>query len=176
MRTSTFRLRPAAPGDEHALALVGQATFLETFAGMIDGPDVVAHCRTQHAPDRYAEWLARPEAYASLAEVEPGGAPIGYVLLAEPQSPISDARPTDIELKRIYLLSRYHGAGIGAALMDDAIRTARDRGHTRMLLGVYAGNQRALSFYARCGFERVGERRFRVGGNEYEDIVHALEL
>lgn len=176
MRTINFRLRPAAPRDEHALALVGQATFLETFAGMIEGADVVAHCRAQHASERYAEWLARATAYACLAEVEPGGAPIGYTLLAEPQLPVADSRPTDIELKRIYVLSRYHGTGVGAALMDDAIRTARARDHTRMLLGVYAGNERALSFYARRGFRRIAERRFRVGRNEYADLVHALEL
>lgn len=171
-----FRLRVAAPGDEHALALVGQATFLETFAGVIEGADIVAHCRAQHAAERYAEWLGQRAAYACLAEVEPGGAPIGYALIAEPRLPVADSRPTDIELKRIYVLSRYHGTGVGAALMDDAIETARARGHTRLLLGVYAGNERALSFYARRGFARVAERRFLVGRNEYEDIVHALEL
>ena len=176
MRAPTFHLRTAAAGDEHALALVGQATFLETFAGVIDGPDVVAHCRAQHAAERYAEWLSRPDAYACIAEVEPGGAPIGYALLAEPQLPIADSRPTDVELKRIYVLSRYHGTGVGGALMDDAVRTARDRGYARMLLGVYAGNARALSFYARCGFTRIADRRFVVGRNEYADMVHAREL
>lgn len=30
-------IRRARAGDEEALALVGQATFLETFAGVLDG-------------------------------------------------------------------------------------------------------------------------------------------
>ena len=42
-------LRCCVPGDEEALALVGAATFLETFAGLLTGPDILAHCRVQHA-------------------------------------------------------------------------------------------------------------------------------
>jgi len=38
-------LRRCVPGDEEALALVGAATFLETFAGLLAGPDILAHCR-----------------------------------------------------------------------------------------------------------------------------------
>ena len=69
----THRLRAGRPGDESALALVGQATFLETFAGILDGRDVVAHCQREHAPARYAEWLGRPTAATWLAELERNG-------------------------------------------------------------------------------------------------------
>lgn len=41
----TPSIRPAAAGDAGALALVAQATFLETFAGVLEGHDVVAHSR-----------------------------------------------------------------------------------------------------------------------------------
>ena len=172
----SYRLRACAPGDEDALALVGQATFLETFAGILEGEDVVRHCRAQHAPERYAEWLARPSAAAWLAEVAPGHAPGGYFLLDDPQLPVPDPRPSDVELKRIYVLGRFHGTGLGAALMDRAIAVARERGRGRMLLGVYAHNARARAFYARRGFYHVADRRFHVGGNAYDDTVLALEL
>jgi GNAT superfamily N-acetyltransferase len=172
----TYHLRAALPGDEHALALVGQATFLETFAGILDGADIVAHCARQHAPARYAEWLACLTTDIWLAELEPGRAPSGYFVLDTPQLPVPDPQPTDVELKRIYVLSRFHGTGLGAALMGRAIETARARAHRRMLLGVYAGNARALAFYARHGFRRVGDRQFQVGGNTYDDVVHARDL
>lgn len=170
------QLRPAAPGDEHALALVGAASFLETFAGVLDGADILAHCEKQHATGLYAQWLARDDMRLWIAQTATGAAPVGYAVLAPAALPVADPRPDDLELKRIYLLHRFQGGGLGRQLMQTAIDEARDRGAGRLLLGVYARNDKALAFYARCGFERVGERRFQVGANQYEDAVLALPL
>jgi hypothetical protein len=43
-------IRAAARGDEDALSAVGKASFLEAFAGILDGGDIIAHCERQHAP------------------------------------------------------------------------------------------------------------------------------
>lgn len=173
---TSYSLRACASGDEKALALVGQATFLETFAGVLDGADILAHCEAQHAREHYATWLRRCPNFLWLAETKAGRAPIGYFGLDEPDLPVPDPRATDIELKRIYVLSRFHGSGLGAALMEQALLTARQCGRDRVLLGVYAHNERALAFYRRRGFTAVAQRRFTVGGNAYEDTVFALAL
>lgn len=164
----------AVPGDELALAQVGQATFLETFAGVLDGADLLAHCSRQHANEVYRDWLADERVAVWLATIAPGAAPVGYLVLTPPALPV--AGPADVEIKRIYLLHRFQGAGVGRRLLDAAMRHARERGARRMLLGVYAQNHDALAFYARGGFHDVGERRFRVGDNEYDDRVLALDL
>lgn len=168
-------IRPCAPGDAAALALVGQATFLESYAGVLPAADILVHCRTQHAETLYADWLARPDHHLWLAEAAEGLAPVGYAVLTPPDLPVAtDAG--DVELKRIYLLHRFHGAGHGAALLGAAVQAAASAGKRRMLLGVYGRNTRALGFYARQGFVQVGVRRFRVGANEYDDLVLALDL
>lgn len=169
-------IRRAHAGDAEALALVGAATFLDTFAGTLDGADIVGHCRKQHAAELYAQALADPASALWLAETAAGAAPVGFAMLTPPQLPLPDLRADDLELKRIYLLSRFHGGGTGRRLMQCAIDEARARGAGRLLLGVYAGNARALAFYARCGYAQIGERRFQVGGNTYQDAILALEL
>jgi len=60
--------------------------------------------------------------------------------------------------------------------MATAQDEARRRGAQRLLLGVYAQNQRALAFYSRAGFVGLGQRRFSVGGREYEDMILAFDL
>ncbi|SDW57980.1 GNAT family N-acetyltransferase [Lysobacter enzymogenes] len=169
-------IRRAHAGDADALALAGAATFLETFAGILAGADIVAHCRKQHASELYAQSLADPAVALWLAETAAGAAPVGFAMLTAPYLPLADLRADDLELKRIYLLSRFHGGGTGRRLMQHAVDEARSRGAGRLLLGVYAGNERALAFYARCGYVRVGERRFQVGANTYEDAILALDL
>jgi GNAT superfamily N-acetyltransferase len=161
--------------DVESLALVGSATFLETFAGYLEGSAIVAHCRREHSADAYREYLDAG-GYAWLAEVEPGRAPVGFALLGSTELPGSSPDGSDLELKRIYTLSRYHGSGMGSQLMEAAVDCAREKRARRLLLGVYAGNDRALAFYAKKGFERIADRRFRVGERDYEDIVFARSL
>src|SRR5687767_12829953 len=106
-----IHLREASPGDEAALALVGAATFLESFAGVLDGGDILAHCQRQHAPHVYAAWLADPAYKIWLAAAEPGDAPVGYLVLGPAELPLADLAADDCEVKRVYLLGRFQGAG-----------------------------------------------------------------
>ena len=52
-----WTLRRAGADDVDRLALIGAATFLETFAGILDGEAIVGHCARVHAPDAYREAL-----------------------------------------------------------------------------------------------------------------------
>lgn len=170
----TIRLiRDPVPADLDRLALIGAATFLETFAGVLDGSAIVAQCAREHSAGAYRRYL-EAGATAWLAECRPGDAPIGFALVGAPGLPGS--RPGDLELKRIYTLSRFHGSGLGGELMRAAVAGAVKLGADRLLLGVYAGNQRALAFYAKAGFARIADRRFRVGDRDYDDVVLAKPL
>jgi ribosomal protein S18 acetylase RimI-like enzyme len=164
-------LRPCSSEDAEALALVGSATFLESFAGILPGPAIVKHCATNNSPASFTKYLATPRVQAWMATTIPGDAPVGYAMLTPPDLPLPDITGTDIELKRIYLFSRFQGSGMGQKLMEAAIYGAREGGATRLLLGVYAGNARALRFYARNGFEQVGTRTFTVGDLVCDDFV-----
>jgi len=166
-------IRKCQAGDEGALSLVGQATFLETFAGVISGRDILEHCAREHSTDKYAAWLNDPASAVWIAEVEPGRAPVGYIVLTTPDLPLADLVPGDIELKRIYLLSRFHGKGIGRRLVDEARRYAATNERRRLLLGVYEGNTAAIAFYEKYGFRQIGERTFKVGATFHHDFIFA---
>lgn len=190
------RLRWASEADAAALALVGAATFLEAFTWMLPGADIVAHCARHHTPEAYRQYLAHPDTRITLAEVVPGGAPVGYAMLAAPELPTFAVRPMDIELKRIYLFSRFRSAATpvmravagtgelervaglraGQALMDAAIADARAMGRTRLLLGTHAGNTQAIAFYCKNGFAEAGTRTFQVGAQVCCDLIFARPL
>ena len=108
----TWRVRRAAPADAAALSLVASASFLETFAGILDGADIVAHCAANNAPAKFTAWAGDPRGTVSIAETSAGTAPIGYSVLTVPDLPVAPAAG-DLELKKIYLLSRFHGSGLG---------------------------------------------------------------
>ena len=168
-------LRPCIPGDEAALSLIGQATFLETFAGVLGGKDIVAHCAQAHAPELYRTWLADPGYALWLVELSPDQAPIGFMVVALPQLPLPDTAG-DLELKRIYLLSKFQGGGLGRQLVSAAIAHSRSVHARRLLLGVYAHNHSAIGFYERFGFHKIGARKFSVGGKDYDDNIMGMSL
>jgi diamine N-acetyltransferase len=168
-----FTLRTCVLGDEYALSLVGAATFLESFAGFLEGEDLLFHCRHQHALEKYLAWLESTQFQLCLAEVKKS--PVGYVMLCPPELPIA-TNPDDIEVKRIYILHRFQGCGIGKALMDWAVQQARAQNKKRLLLGVNAQNEDALAFYARAGFKKIGTRQFLVGSKLNDDYVLARDL
>lgn len=171
-----IRVRQACGDDSDLLALIGAATFLEAFIEDIPGPAIAEHCAHQHSREFYRATLnSGAPAAAWLAEHASTRAPVGYALVTAPDESVGPA-PGDIELKRIYLLSRYHGSGLAQQLMDAALGHARQAGAPRLLLGTYAGNLRAIAFYGRNGFRQSGTRQFRVGGEAFQDIVMARTL
>ena len=166
---SSVTIREAGVEDAARLSLVSNATFLETFAGMIDGEALVAHCDKHHEA-AYLATLLESGARAWLAET--AGAPVGYALLNQPE--LEAAREGDIELKKIYVLSRFHGSGIAKQLFDTVLQAAA--GNDRLLLGVKNDNHRAIGFYRKHGFTQIATRRFDVGGKLYDDVVLARDL
>jgi ribosomal protein S18 acetylase RimI-like enzyme len=69
----------------------------------------------------------------------------------------------DVELARFYVDQAHHGRGIAQALMTAVYANARALGGTRLWLGVWERNFRAIAFYRKCGFEKCGEHPFVLG-------------
>jgi ribosomal protein S18 acetylase RimI-like enzyme len=60
--------------------------------------------------------------------------------------------------------------------MDAALDAARARGAQTMWLGVWERNPRAVAFYSKYGFTRVGEHTFMLGADAQTDWVLARGL
>ena len=170
-----WRLRVAGAADADALALVASASFLETYAGSLDGADLVAHCVANNTREKFAAWASDPHTAVTLAEIIPGYAPLGYTVLTSVDLPV-EPRDGDIELRRIYAMARLHGSGVGPAMMAQALADAARLGKTRVLLGVWGENYRAHRFYERQGFAVVGTRQFKVGNVVHDDLVYARSV
>ncbi|MEJ0059196.1 MAG: GNAT family N-acetyltransferase [Terricaulis sp.] len=170
----TIAIRPCTPDDAPRLSLIARATFLATYAHMVAGADILAHCAEKLSASAFAAWFDEPAVRLWLAEA-PLGAPVGYVALCAPDLPVA-LQSGDLELRRIYVLQGMHGSGAGDALMNAALEYARVVGAPRVLLGVNRENHRALAFYAKHRFTQVGTRQFKVGASLYDDFVLARVL
>lgn len=162
-------------GDARAFSALGAATFLASFAHDHPGDALLDHMQTAHGIPYYEAALADPRQIALIGET-PLGAPVGYALLTPPDLPVETDPATDIELKRIYLLGPWQGGGNGDKVMDMVTAHAKGCGASRLLLAVYPQNDRARRFYARHGFEQIGEMTFMVGKVPFRDLIYARLL
>ena len=168
-------IRRALPADAQALSLLGAATVLETYTGLLPGADLMTFCAVRHSPAQYAVWLDDPACVVWIAQV-PLGSPVGYLVLVPATLPLEGPQPGDYEVLRIYVLHPFHKTGLGHALMERAVDEARARGATRLVLGMHNDNTRAFAFYRRQGFQVIGARQFVVGATVCCDSVLARDL
>ena len=60
------------------------------------------------------------------------------------------------ELKRMWLLTEYHGQGLGYRMMQELFKTAREKGYKIMRLETdRAAQTRAVNFYKKLGFYEI---------------------
>lgn len=166
--------RNATTQDAAALAYLGAATFLATFAFDHPGKPLIEHLDAEHSGEYYHTKLCEAGVDIILGET-PLGAPVGYAMLVAPDHPDLQ-KPGDLELKRIYLLPGWQGGGNGIALLEKIFEAAKVRGAQRLLLAVYESNSRAVAFYERAGFEHIGETVFMVGDVPFRDMVYARNM
>lgn len=141
--------------------------------------DVDAFIALHLSRERFAGYLADPARI--LLIVSHDEVPVGYSMLV--RGPIADAdvaavvdATTSIELSKFYLTEDRHGSGAAAALMVATLGEAARTGAKSCWLGVNQRNLRAGKFYAKQGFEVVGEKRFLVGSELHHDFVRLRPL
>ena len=175
----TIRIRPATVEDAPALSQLGAATFRETFEQDNAPEDMAVYLADAFTPQRQSAEIADPKGIVLLAEsVGEAGGPelVGYAHLVPGPVPEAVRGPDPLELKRLYVARAWHGRRVAQALMDAAIEAARTSGAQTLWLGVWERNSRALAFYAKYGFARVGEHTFTLGTDAQTDWVLARPL
>lgn len=167
---SSVTYRDATADDAAALAAFWRACFCATFEHLYRPDDLAAFLAASYTPaQQYAEILDAAAGHR-LALID--GAIVGACQIGKLGLPIDPGPVYSLELKRLYLAADVKGAGVGQTLMDWAIAQAQARGATQLYLGVWRENARAQRFYARNGFEKVGEYQFPVGAHmDDEDIL-----
>ena len=158
---STVSIRYASPADAELIADMSRETFYESFAAHNTKENMDLFMNGQFTREALIQEVEQQDGLFFLAYVH--GKPVGYLRMRETNTPLELNNTPAIEIARIYLLQKNTGKGVGKALMEQAIVTAKNRGKQIIWLGVWEHNQKAISFYTKSGFERFGQHIFLLG-------------
>jgi GNAT superfamily N-acetyltransferase len=153
---SDLQIRDARPNDQEAVRTVTLAAYRE------------------YAPQLRAHWEGyQQHILATLANVKPAkhivaeheGTILGTVLLYPAGTVVSavngaPVRRTWPEVRLLAVAPAERGRGIGAALMQECVRRAREAGAEVLTLHTTDMMQAAMRLYVRMGFARAPELDF----------------
>ena len=164
-----MRITSLTVSDVSILRGIARDTFIETFSEANKAEDMDRYLAENFSEDQLARELSNPESFFYAAEVN--GHVVGYLKLNTAHAQTEPQAADALEIERIYVLSNYHGGGVGQALYHHARSVAEDRKASYVWLGVWEHNHRALRFYEKNGFTAFGTHIFQLGNDQQTDIL-----
>ncbi|MBF4572787.1 GNAT family N-acetyltransferase [Herbiconiux sp. VKM Ac-1786] len=174
------RVRRARPEDVGIVAAVAAETFELACPPSTSAEAISAFVGENLSEARFAGYLASGSHTILLGDIDNQIAGYTMLVAGEPADPDVAAavvrRPT-VEISKCYVRAKFHGQGVSRALMEASIEEARAAGAAGVWLGVNQQNSRAIRFYEKSGFAKVGVKRFLVGDELHDDFVleHPLD-
>jgi len=162
-------IRGATPGDAGALARLAERTFRAAFGARNTEEDMNAHCAENFGPTMQAAEIADRAVETVIAEDANGLIGFGQLCWGSAPECVRATRPA--EVRRLYVEERWHGRGVAQRLLSDLLARAGTGDADLVWLGVWEHNPRAIAFYEKVSFTRVGAQVFQLGSDAQRDLV-----
>ena len=165
-------LRPMTLADCERVSEIRIRGWRHAYRGLMPeaylaGLDVAADAERRRAR------FARGDGSVGNLVAERDGEVLGWVAYGPCRDDGTDTG--DAELYAIYLAPEHIGAGLGRALLTEAVE--RCSAYPRMCLWVVKGNASARRFYEKAGFRPDGaEEPFEAGGVPVPEVRYVREL
>jgi ribosomal protein S18 acetylase RimI-like enzyme len=166
-----IQVHTAHISDAGLIADISRETFYETFAEFNSAANMDKFMSEQFSREILMKEVGEAGNIFFIAWDD--GDPVGYALLKENEKLHG---PGAIEIARIYAKKNWIGKGIGSALINKCMDTARAIGKESVWLGVWERNERAIRFYQERGFEKFGTHIFLLGDDPQTDWLMRKKL
>jgi ribosomal protein S18 acetylase RimI-like enzyme len=172
-------IRKATEDDAGRLAELAGVTFPLACPPGSSPADIAAHLANTLSEEHFRAYAADPD--ITILVIEATGELRGYsMLVARPAQDPEVASALSLlpatELSKCYLHPDHHGLGAAAELMQATVESAATAGALGLWLGVNSENAKAIRFYEKSGFSKVGTKTFKLGNTVEHDFVMELAL
>lgn len=164
-----YTLRAVLPSEIPMLIELSKDIWIPAFAPLFTTEEVMALHLGMYTPEVLETWMSQQGHYMYFIEAVDGSERIGYLAVA-----IESER---LKLDKIYVHQRLQGQGIGQWAMGEVIQMAVDASLPEIYLRVNRGNEKAIRFYQKLGFETEAEVDFPApNGYVYADYVMVARI
>ena len=171
----TIEIRLAKKEDAPFIALLGRTTFTETFGHFFrDQQDLIDYYNVTFSVQKIEAGIEKPNNVFWIAFVN--RLPVGYAKL-KLHSNSEFVESKDVcQLQKIYVLKDFLSMKIGFRLQDLLLKKAKELNFNNVWLSVLHSNERAINFYRKGGFEKIGNHDFQIGKENFEFVAMGRQL
>ncbi len=166
-----YRIRVATIEDAELVAGFAEAVFRETFVQYNAASDMDLYVENAFSVRREREILLDPAAHTILCF--DGEELAGYLELWQSKPPLCIEPEGALEIRRYYVGAPWQGRGAAPALLKALSAYALQCETKTLWLGVWEHNARAVSYYRKIGFRKVGTLAFMLGSDQQTDDLMA---
>jgi diamine N-acetyltransferase len=171
-----FTIRRCTIDDAETMASLGARLFAQAYGETHPEPELSRYLSRSFSVDGLREAIAEDGVTMLMAEDPEGGAIAYAYLRASPEPPMGVHGNRAREIVRFYVDAACQGRGVGAALMLECFKDAKNRGADVVWLQVWKEAPWAVGFYARMEFSVVGSAPFYFGDQVGDDHIMAKSL
>jgi diamine N-acetyltransferase len=170
----THTIRKATANDAGRLAELAAVTFPLACPPESSPSDIAVHLAKTLSEKNFLSYLADPG--ITVLVIDSDGELRAYSMLVDRPAKDPDIAAAltvlpSTELSKCYVHPDHHGLGAAAELMRASIGEAAAAGAKGLWLGVNSQNARAIRFYEKSGFRKVGTKSFTLGSTVEHDFV-----
>lgn len=170
----THTIRKATADDAGRLAGLAAVTFPLACPPQSSPADIAAHLANTLSEANFRSYLSDPN--ITVLVIDSDGDLRGYSMLVDRPAGDPDVAAAltilpATELSKCYVHPDHHGLGAAAELIHASLGEAAASGAAGMWLGVNSQNARAVRFYEKSGFRKVGTKSFTLGTTVEHDFV-----
>ncbi|MFL1490762.1 GNAT family N-acetyltransferase [Pseudomonas antarctica] len=167
-------MRDAIAEDAVCIGVLGMQVFLDTYATEGIRSSIANEALQAFAPQTMAQLIAQPGVSVMVAEVN--GHLVGFAQVKLNACHLMIDAVDAAELQRLYIQERFTGLGLGWQLLLAAEQHAARGGAALLWATVWVGNERALGFYPRCGYEVLGSPTYTFQGETHGNRLFGKPL
>lgn len=174
MESENIELVPCTLDDLDRLAALARKTYYETFKVRNNPEGMNKYLDEAFDVSALRQEMENPHSLFYFVKVD--GQTAGYLKLNTGQAQTEMQDPDLMEIQRIYIDQDFQDAGLGPLLITQAIRIAKNEDKKGIWLGVWENNDKAMNFYEKYGFKKIGSHDFMMGDEAQLDYLMLKDL
>ncbi len=165
-----IKIKLANKVNTEVLALLGNITYTESHGHFIDDKnDLMKYNENAFSVSKTEQDINDPKNIFYI--IYKNDLPIGYAKLVLNAINKNVVSQNNCQLERIYILNDFIPLKIGQQFLTFLEEKVKELQLDTMWLSVYHKNLRAIRFYERNGFKKVGDTTFLVNEKAYKNLV-----
>ena len=162
-----FQIRNADETDVHVISTLAHAIWPDTYASILNDAQLKYMLDYFYSEESLKKQMEEGHHFLlALSNAET----VGFASYSHGN------KTGEYKVHKLYVHPMLHGHGFGKKLLDRIIKDIRPKGATALALNVNRNN-RAINFYEKYGFKKVGEEDVAIGEGFFQnDYVMEKDL